>query len=529
MTSASDPTSAVAGAQARIAYARWAAELHQVRLVGAVGAALWIAFGLALHVLVFSRIGHGSSIEALLAVFAPVPFHLLMLVIASRDPLPRERVFVPVGALIFLVTGIALGFLALRSGGLTSPYHLVVMLLLLTQVLALPRPWQEGLVVALGTAVVCPLVVVIGSRWDPVVRAQLEDPAALASFHGLLVVLASAVVLRAWGGHVMWSLRRSAFETRSIGRYRLRRRIGKGGMGEVWRAHDKAIRKDVALKILSPEHGKRPASIARFEREIEATAGLDHPGIVRVHDWGVTHDGVWYYAMELLEGEDLATLVQRRGPLPAAHVARLGAQAARAVDEAHRRGVVHRDLKPSNLFVVVHDGVAGDLKVLDFGIARVDAPDGTEEGVTLTGVLVGTPGYIAPEVTTGAAATAASDVWSLGATLFFALTGTRVRDAAGKTPAQLVSDIPGALEEVILRALHREAARRPTTAAALADALDATGLALDCPPLRMNRTASDTSDDGETLTALTIPGGHEETRADKPAARDRRARPVTSG
>ena len=460
MTSASDPSSAVAAAQARIAYARWAAEMHQVRLVGTVGAALWLGFGLVLHVLVFPEIGHGSATEALVAVLAPVPFHVLMLVIASRDPLPPERVFVPVGALNFFVTGLALGFLASRAGGLTSPYHIVILLLLLTQVLALPRPWQEGLFVALGTTIIAPLFVLAASRWDPVVRAQLDDPAAVASFQALLVLLAAAVVIRAWGGHVVWSLRQSAFETRSIGRYRLRRRIGKGGMGEVWRAHDKAIRRDVALKILSPEHGRSPTSIARFEREIEATAGLDHAGIVRVHDWGVTHDGVWYYAMELLAGVDLAALIARRGPLPANEVARLGAQAARAVAEAHRRGIVHRDLKPSNLFVVVRDGAADHLKVLDFGIARVEAPDGGDESVTLTGAVVGTPGYIAPEVTAGAAATPASDVWSAGATLFFALTGTRVRDAGGKRPSELVAGVPAALDDVLLRDHCRRARRR---------------------------------------------------------------------
>jgi hypothetical protein len=517
-SSAADPSSAVAAAQARIAYARWAADMHQVRLVGTVGAALWIGVGLLMHVFVFPRLGHGSSTAALLAILAPVPFHLLTLAIASRDPLLPERVFVPFGALNFFVTGIALTFLATRAGGLASPYHFVNLLLLLTQVLALPRPWKEGLVVALGTAAICPVGVLVASRWDPVVRAQLDDPAAMAYFESMLFILGAAVIIRAWGGHVMWSLRQSAFETKSIGRYRLRRRIGKGGMGEVWRAQDKAIRRDVALKILSPESGRSAAAIARFEREIEATAALDHPNTVRVHDWGVTHDGVWYYAMELLDGVDLAALVARVGPLPAVHVARLGAQAARAVAEAHHRGIVHRDLKPSNLFVVARDGVADHLKVLDFGIARVQAPDGSDENVTQTGALIGTPGYIAPEVAAGAAATPASDVWSLGAALFFASTGANFHEDRGVMP-------PLELADVLARALDADPARRPTSAAALAAALDATSVGRDCPPLRMERVASGgdgISEDDETLDAT---GDHGETRADAPAARDRRARP----
>ncbi|HUQ07876.1 MAG TPA: serine/threonine-protein kinase [Kofleriaceae bacterium] len=519
MTSASDPSSAVAAAQARIAYARWAADMHQVRLVGTVGAALWIGVGLLMHVFVFPRLGHGSSAAALAAILAPVPFHLLTLVLASRDPLPPERVFVPFGALNFFITGIALTFLATRAGGLASPYHFVNLLLLLTQVLALPRPWKEGLVVAFGTAAICPVGVVVASRWDPVVRAQLDDPAALAYFYGLLFILGAAVIIRAWGGHVMWSLRQSAFETKSIGRYRLRRRIGKGGMGEVWRAQDKAIRRDVALKILSPESGRSAASIARFEREIEATAALDHPNTVHVYDWGVTHDGVWYYAMELLDGLDLATLVARLGPLPPAHVARLGAQAARAVGEAHRRGIIHRDLKPSNLFVVEKDGVADHLKVLDFGIARVQTNDGRDDdNMTQTGVLIGTPGYIAPEVAAGAPATPASDVWSLGAALFFASSGAKFHEGRGTTP-------PSELADLLARVLDGDPARRPTSADALADLLDATGLAQDCPPLRMERAASAAEGISETDETTDTTDDHGETRADAPAARDRRARP----
>lgn len=517
MTSASDPSSAVAAAQARIAYARWAADMHQVRLVGTLGAVLWLGVGLLMHWLVFPTIGHGSSTAALLAILAPVPFHGLTLWIASRDPLPPERIFVPIGALNLLVTGLALTFLATRAGGLTSPYHFVIVILLLTQVLALPRPWKEGAAVAIGTAGICPLGVLVLSRWDPLLRAQLDDPAAVGYFRGVLFILGAAVVIRAWGGHVMWSLRQSAFETKSIGRYRLRKRIGKGGMGEVWRAQDKAIRRDVALKILSPEHGRSPTSIARFEREIEATASLAHPNIVHVHDWGVTHDGVWDYAMELLAGVDLATLVEKRGRLPVPLVVRLGAQAARAIGDAHRHGIVHRDLKPSNVFVVAVDGKVDHAKVLDFGVARAGNAD---ESMTQTGAVLGTPGYIAPEVLAGSPATPASDVWGLGATLFFALTGTKAKDAPGHLASSFVEGIPAALDDILARALDATPARRPTTAVELADLLDATGLAASCPPMRMDPAGDSITDTDETHDVVAEP---QETLADAPAARDRRA------
>ncbi len=504
MTSGSAHDVAIATARQRIAYHRYAADMSRLRAIALLATALWIGVGLPMHLVLFPRIGHGPAAPVLIALALPCLFQAFVLYLLARDPLPPEKVIVPIGALNFFFTGAALAFIAARTGGITSPYHLIIVLILVTQVMALPRPWLENAIVGTVTVLICPIGVLVLSRGDEVLRAQLDDPDTLARYIGLLFVLASAVAITTWSGHVQWSARQTAFESKSIGRYKLQRRIGSGGMGEVWRAHDRAIHRDVALKILSADLHRGAAMVARFEREIEATAGLSHPNTVRVFDWGVTLDGIWYYAMELLDGVDLATLVERRGRLPAPLVARLGVQAARAIAEAHERGVVHRDLKPHNLFVVAPGGVVDHVKVLDFGVARVLAGPGDDDSsMTQTGGLVGTPGYIAPEVMAGSRATAAADVWGLAATLFHALTGTSVRDANGRAAAALHGDIPRALDGVLVRALDADPGKRPASAAELASELEATGLAATWQPgLRLDEVPPPPKDFSATSATI---------------------------
>jgi serine/threonine-protein kinase len=251
------------------------------------------------------------------------------------------------------------------------------------------------------------------------IRAQLGDPHALAGFALNLMFLAGAIAITATGSHMVWSLRQQLAENRTLGRYRLMERIGVGGYGEVWRAQDRVIGRGVAVKILKPELGD-PASIARFEREVRATAGLHHPNTVRVFDVGKTEDGLFYYAMELLEGETLAELIDRNGKLPIPHAASLVCQAARALGEAHGIGIVHRDVKLENIFVTRLKTGDAFVKVLDFGLAHVAG----SADITRDGWAVGTPAYLAPELLKGEATTASSDVYALGVVLFRLLTGT---------------------------------------------------------------------------------------------------------
>jgi serine/threonine-protein kinase len=188
--------------------------------------------------------------------------------------------------------------------------------------------------------------------------------------------------------------------------------------------------------------------------------------VVRIIDWGATDDGIWYYAMELLEGADLATLVAQEGPLSPRVVVHIGLQAARALGAAHAAGIVHRDIKPANLFVIDRQG-AMEIKVLDFGIARVEGND----GLTRTGALIGTPAFMAPEATRGKPAGRASDVWSLAATLRYAATA-KMPHEAGTTegPAPELA----ALLDV---AMAPDPADRPADGNAFAAALAATSFA----------------------------------------------------
>src|SRR5690606_13053594 len=161
----------------------------------------------------------------------------------------------------------------------------------------------------------------------------------------------------------------------------------RGGMGEVWAAWHKGLGREVAVKMLRLEGGPQglesdPVAVERFRREVRATSELSHPNPVRVFDYGATEDGILYYAMELLEGENLRSLVRREGPLPPARAVHLVSQAARALAEAHRKGIVHRDVKPENVFVVDAGGERDFVKVLDFGIAKVLGAPPAEDGLT---------------------------------------------------------------------------------------------------------------------------------------------------
>jgi serine/threonine-protein kinase len=459
-------------AQERFAYHRHAAEMARVREVSRVALVLTVVMHVAFDVLAWPELGRGALSTVIAVQVAMVAMQGAMLVSLFREPLPPAHVVVPTGAVMFVVSAIALSFIGSRIGGLTSPVPPTALALsLMVQVLALPRPWRDGAVVTTATGLAFPLTTLALTRLDDRLRAELANAASLAHFATVSLLVMAAAVLAAWGGHIVWALRQSAFENKSIGRYRLLRRIGKGGMGEVWRAHDRAIRRDVALKLLSPDHRNDPDRVARFEREIEATAELTHPNTVRIHDWGVTHDGVWYYAMELLDGVDLATLVRRHGKLPPAQVVRLGLQAAKALAEAHDRGIVHRDVKPANLFAVALDGAVDHLKVLDFGVARVDSG---VDALTQAGAVVGTPGYLAPEVAAGIAAGPPADVWSLAATLYLAATGEMWATAAEHPAA---TALPRELAAVLHRALEIDPARRPRDAGELAELLTATRLA----------------------------------------------------
>ena len=199
----------------------------------------------------------------------------------------------------------------------------------------------------------------------------------------------------------------------SFGRYEIEGKLGEGAMGVVYRAKDSAIGRIVALKMLSAEVGAEEELHQRFQREAEAIGRLNHPNVVTVYDLG-QHDGQLYMAMELLEGEDLRTLIESRAEVPLADRVRILMQICEGLGYAHSRGVVHRDVKPAN----IHVSASGKVKLLDFGLARVAA----RETITRRGVILGTPDYMAPEQATGKGVDRRSDIFSAGAVFYEFLT-----------------------------------------------------------------------------------------------------------
>ena len=237
------------------------------------------------------------------------------------------------------------------------------------------------------------------------------------------------------------------------GRYVLDREIGRGGMGAVWLARDEVLGRAVAMKRIGMAPGGSSPDLERAEREARLAARLNHPHVVAVYDLVTEGDERWL-VMEHVDGATLAEIVRRDGALSPDQAATLLQQAAEALAAAHGAGIVHRDVKPSNILV----SPGGQAKLSDFGIARAQA----DASLTQTGLVTGSPAYLAPEIASGQQASAASDVWSWGATLFHAL--------AGHPPYEVGDNVIGALYRIV----HEEPPRLGAAAGWLAPVLDAT-------------------------------------------------------
>ena len=258
-------------------------------------------------------------------------------------------------------------------------------------------------------------------------------------------------------------------------RYTLRERIAVGGMGEVHLATDDRLRRVVAVKVLGPAFADSPESVERFRREALTAAGLVHPNIAQVYDYGV--DGSCHFiVMEHVDGTDLARLLRDHGRITPSDAVRIAEQICSALAVAHRAGVVHRDIKPGNV-IVRPDGT---VKVTDFGIAQALG----QASLTDTGTVMGTAAYISPEQARGAATSPASDLYSLGILLFQMLTGAvpfegdtpvaiamRHLDEPVPLPSSRVADLPANLDEVVSRATAKSPVDRYRDADAMAMAL----------------------------------------------------------
>lgn len=266
-----------------------------------------------------------------------------------------------------------------------------------------------------------------------------------------------------------------------LGQYQLLGKLGAGGMGEVYIAKHAMMRRPTAIKVIRPE-AVGEQTLVRFEREANAASVLTHPNSITVFDYGRTPEGALYYAMELVHGIDLGTLVRRTGPLPTARAVHLVTQACGALAEAHAHGLVHRDIKPGNIMVCQQGGIDDFVKVLDFGLVKVAEPVDGNANLSQNVEFLGTPYYMAPEqMVSPSEVDASADVYALGGVLYYLIAGVEV--FTGTSTNQIVSkcltepppplsdnaptSIDPELEALVMRCLSKEATDRPANAGEL--------------------------------------------------------------
>jgi serine/threonine-protein kinase len=379
---------------------------------------------------------------------------------------------------------------AMRAQLVLKNIVLLTAVLILTYGLYVPKSWRRAAVVV-GPLALLPFAThaVLALR-HPEAMARLGDgwfsgpvPRAFEfAFDGLiLIILAVGATI---GAHTMSWLRQEVAEARRLGQYHLRRRIGSGGMGEVYLAEHLLLKRPCAVKLIRPGDATDPHVLERFEREVRLTAALSHPNIVEIYDYGRAEDGTYYYVMEYLNGLSLAELVERHGPLPPGRVVYLLRRVCGALVEAHAAGLIHRDIKPSNIFAARRGGLGDVAKLLDFGLVRAAARSYTAQ-LSREGQVLGTPLYMSPEQASGGRELdGRSDIYSLGAVAYFLLTGRPPFEGEGGIavmiahardpvvpPSQIRADIPDDLERVVLRCLAKDPADRYPDAEGLERAL----------------------------------------------------------
>jgi tRNA A-37 threonylcarbamoyl transferase component Bud32 len=311
--------------------------------------------------------------------------------------------------------------------------------------------------------------------------------AVLMHYPDFLLLPVAVVISR-----VVTQLGRQVTKARELGSYQLGDLLGRGGMGEVYRATHRMLARPAAIKLIRPEALGGPdadaaqLAVKRFYREAESAANLRSPHTVEIYDFGITDDGTLYFVMELLDGMDLESLVRKHGPLPASRVIHILGQVCESLEEAHRAGLVHRDIKPANIHVG-RLGLRQDFaKVLDFGLVKPFSSKDVEHSLaTVAGQTPGTPAYMAPEMALGEAVDGRADIYALGCVAYYLLTAQLVFEA--ETPFQMIArhlqnepshpslrtenHIPRALDKLVLACLEKEPRERPQSAEELARAL----------------------------------------------------------
>jgi serine/threonine-protein kinase len=408
-------------------------------------------------------------------------------------------------AVSFVVAGAFLSLMTIEDEG--QILQTLLALTVTVMVRAILMPSRPGRTLLLSALVFAPTVAMCIARHHPTALLPGFSPGYQKLHMTLNTVLWSVlgITLATIVSRVLYGLRRQVAEASELGQYLLEEKIGGGGMGEVWRARHRLLIRPAAVKLIRRQAlgamaGDPELLVRRFEREARATAALTSPHTVQLYDFGVAEDGRLYYVMELLDGLDLDTMVKQYGPLPAERVVHILRQVCSALQDAHGNGLVHRDIKPANI-VVSRAGTTFDfVKVLDFGLVKLDGARSAAGGggtgsnavdLSAEGSWSGTPGYMAPEVVLGAADTDHRvDLYALGCVAYWLLTGKMVFEgehalqvmmqhaqAEPTRPSQRVDrPIPPALEDRVMQCLEKDPARRPAGAEVVRERLDAVPL-----------------------------------------------------
>ena len=358
-----------------------------------------------------------------------------------------------------------------------------VAVFILAYPLIVPATRGKAILATLAAAMMDPLGLVVA------VAAGNPNPPA-----GFLVPMFLPTALAAGGALILsrlaYRMTVEAEKGHEMGSYHLEELLGRGGMGEVWRASHRLLARSAAIKLIRSESFGNDGRelVRRFEREAKATAALRSPHTVDLYDFGTTEDGTFYYVMELLEGFDLETLVSRFGPQPAERAVHILTQACHSLAEAHQGGLIHRDVKPANIYVCRY-GLDWDfVKLLDFGLVKnAQIPVEAGRPLTVAGVVAGTPGYMAPEMGLGNPDVDwRADIYALGCVGYWLLSGKPVFDGEG-SPMKILMDhiqkpppavsqrtrepIPPELDFVLLQCLSKDPNARPQTMQDLAESL----------------------------------------------------------
>ena len=389
-----------------------------------------------------------------------------------------------------MVVGTAIGAMILhvpKADGTAAWMVLGLTLVLTARAAMLPstkkRTFWLGLAASFPTPVFSYLALAFCEKTpDAMVTVQATATTATMLFLSVLVQTATTKVI--------YGLRQEVRAAKQLGQYTLEMKIGEGGMGAVYRARHAMLRRPTAVKLLLPGRG-RTSDLARFEREVQKTSELTHPNTVTVFDYGRTPDGVFYYAMEYLDGASLGQIVEASGPQPPERVVHILRQVAGALVEAHAASLIHRDIKPANIILCERGKQLDVAKVVDFGLVKeVGASGGSD--LTHAETLAGTPLFISPEALTDPdKVDGRSDLYALGAVGYYLLTGETPFD--GNTVVEVCGHhlhtqpappstrlgvpLPERLETILLACLEKAPANRPQDASALLARLDRTGLA----------------------------------------------------